>query len=65
MKTTKRIHMGLLPYDAKSFEDGGSNAFFLFLINFHPYIFLPIETKDTHVTVAMETYVVIFFKHNY
>ena len=33
----------------------------LLLINFHPYIFTSIKTKGTHLTVAMETYVVICF----
>ena len=40
---------------------------YLFLIKFHPYIFLSIKkTNITNLIVAMETYVVIcFFKQNY
>ena len=67
VKTTERINMGARTYDAKSFVDGHRLLFFgfhipfpiLFSINFHLHFFPPIKTKDTHITVGMETYVVI------
>ena len=71
VKTTERIKMGLRPYDAKSSVDGHRLLYFrfhipfpiIFLNNYHPYIFPPIKTLDTHITVAMETYVELLLIH--
>ena len=51
VKTNERINMELRPYNAKSFVDGQRLFFFKFhipfpilsVINFHPYIFPPIQ----------------------
>jgi hypothetical protein len=68
VKAIERISMGLRPYDGKSFVDGHRLLFIffifgfhvpfsiLFVIIFHPCIFLPIKAKYT-----METYVVLFW----
>ena len=69
VKTIERINMGLWPYDAKLSVDCHRLLFFFgfyipfpifLLINIHQQIFPPIKTEDTHITVAMETYVVSF-----
>ena len=52
VKTTEGMNMGIRQNDAKSFEDGYKLHFILFhipflilfLINYHPYIFLSIKT---------------------